>query len=302
MSQPITSLPYVSNPLEPVKQEAPPVYTPAGFTQQPYAYAVQPAVYTPQIPAFNPYMATPYAVSPQPSQAYYAQPPTQSPIHVQTMLNTVPTIPIQFQKWVFVIKLVSIIQLIVSVWLLFVSSTFFFLLYIPPAICGIIGATKLNKPLLFTYTGLQSFLLVLQVILTIIVIATAASGKFFHGEEVVFYILQMIFWHFILILSITAAWKVTKNIQVTAHAPATELQSFVELNVLPNSYPMQVTQGQNTQVGNTPVPFGVQTAYAPIVMQEMTETQANPTPHENTLGVELKTPKEAEKDALLINV
>jgi len=161
MSQPTTSLPYVSNPLEPGKvQEAQQqAYSPPGYPQQPYtAYVPQPAVYSPQMPSFNPYMASPYAASPQPSQAYYAQPPTQTPsVHVHPMLNTVPTIPREFQKWVVVIKLVSIVQLIFSVWLLIVSRSFFFLLYIPPAVCGIIGATKLNKPLLITYTGLQGF-------------------------------------------------------------------------------------------------------------------------------------------------
>jgi len=252
-------------------------------------------------------MASPYAVSPQPSQAYYAQPPTQHApsVHVHPMLSTVPTIPREFQKWIVVIKLVSIVQLIFSIWLLVVSGSIFFLLYIPPAICGIIGATKLNKPLLYTYTGLQAFLLVLQMILTFVVVAAVATGKL-HGDEVVFYILQMLFWHLTVILSIIASWKVTRNIQITVHAPATELQSFAEVNVLQSNtaYPAQqpqVSLQPVTQMGS-PVPFGVQTAYAPIVMQEMTETQANQTPLENSLGIDVKTPKEAEKDTLLINV
>jgi len=107
-----------------------------------------------------------------------------------------------------------------------------------------------------------------------------------------------------MILSLIAAWKVTKNIQITVHAPATELQSFGEINVLQsNTYPAQTQASLQsvTQIGS-PVPYGVQTAYAPIVMQEMTETQANQVPLENSLGVEIQTPKEAEKDTLLINV
>jgi len=186
---------------------------------------------------------------------------------------------------------------------LLTGFNFVFLLYIPSAVCGILGSAKLNKPLLFTYAGLQSFLMLMQIILTIFVIAYAASEKLTNSRDTIFYILFFMFCHVITGLSIFSAWKVIKNIQVTLHTPATELQNFGDMNSANLQYPAQNAQlSQPTQIVQTPgapVPYGVQTSYAPIVMQEMTETQANLLPNE--LGID-KPSSFTERENLLINV